>query len=128
MKESEAKKKQCPHLSIQHSIALLTANIVKGDDNDGVAEKMRGINAMRILLCSGSGCMMWEKDIEIEYKDIDAVRIEKDNESAGFVIPDGWEIQAHLVEGKIEIKKYVDSDSGDCGLKTKELYCEGGNQ
>ena len=49
-----------------------------------------------------------------------------DMESDG--IPDGWEIQAHLVEGKIEIKKYVDSDSGDCGLKTKELYCEGGNQ
>ena len=112
MKESEAKKKLCPK--------LLAAFISAGRSHLADAKNM--------TTCKGSDCVMWEKDTELEYTDIDAVRIEKDNEAAGFVIPDGWVIHQHLNGGKIKIRRLVYLDSGDCGLKTKELYCEGCNQ
>ena len=74
----------------------------------------RGNNKDRdsMCLCKGSGCVMWEAAQNVEDKNT------KEKPDG-----DGW----YKVSSS-HYRRYVDSDSGDCGLKTKELYCEGCNQ
>ena len=99
MKESEAKKKQCPYMKIDAAVGAVRQTTIR--------------------TCQGSDCMMWDFDQAEELREI----------AGTDDIPEGWNKKHNAKNHKnIIVNRYVDSDSGDCGLKTKELYCEGCNQ
>ena len=133
MKEDEAKKKKCPHLLIQHSIALLTANITSCCGSV-ISEKMKGVHRMKLSSCLGSGCMMWEFEIKRETDDVTTDDEVKTVEQAKKYVRAGWVYNGFMHartenggQATIRMFRDIESDSGDCGLKTKELYCEGCN-
>ena len=115
MKESEAKKKLCPK--------LLAAFISAGRGNPTDAKNMS--------LCKGSDCMMWQSDRVAEEKK-EKVKRERFLRDYAKHCSDGFK-PSHIVKHEgtdfavVSFRRYVDTDSGDCGLKTKELYCEGCN-
>ncbi len=109
MEESDAKLKMCPYL----------ANIN---------------NSREVAACIASRCMMWEPEyIQVITKlvDIDA-NTYHDLEKH---IPDGFGHRNYMLNKRnmvseetelawIELTKWKQIDSGDCGLKTKECNCE----
>lgn len=116
MKESEAKKRACPK--------FFAAFIANGKGNQKEMESL--------CLCQGNICMMWEADQKKIEMRIDKAKINTQAEAEKHV-PDGWLFGGFMysigeISSHVDIYRYVDSDSGDCGLKTKELYCEGCNQ
>ena len=127
MKEEDAKKKVCPINFGALGISATLAKVNTDADDDHIK------NIMKHSQCMGSECMMWEaevvaEDIEIEIEPEDCVK--KSESKAGHdykflrkSIKCAKE-SGHVV---VELRRYVDSNSGDCGLKSKELYCEGCN-
>ena len=99
MIESEAKKTICPKLS-------RPVNVDEGGTSELCVE-------MYWVHCQGSGCAMWES----EYEPIDK-EIDKDAD-----VPDGWHITFRSNIGGTRIRQYRPTDSGDCGLKSKEQGC-----
>lgn len=115
MKESEAKKKLCPH----------------GNAHQAVGNVSMSVNTY----CKGSDCMMWKAEMTTESIEKELKRELNWHDYSKYA-PDGFKF-SHIVTGKksnkegnviAEFRKPVETDSGDCGLKTKELYCEGCNQ
>ena len=95
MKESEAKKKLCPHMKIDAAVGTVRQTTIR--------------------TCQGSDCMMWEAERKVESN-----KFNKNN------VPDGWTAIGREQNGEVVIcQRVIKPDSGDYGLKTKELYCEG---
>ena len=106
MKESKAKKKMCPKLFAAAVIAQASSHVPVSTET---LEEMS--------YCRGSKCAMWEADQKSESN-----KFKKNN------VPKGWEIIGSESQGNISIcQRIAVLDSGNCGLKTKELYCEGCN-
>ena len=101
MKESEARIKFCPHVPGQ------------------VDNPMPGY-------CWGNDCQMWEPIFERENI--------IDKEGVDPPPGDGWQKRNERVVRHINKDdtihcnwfRWAESDSGDCGLKSKELECGGG--
>ena len=66
-----------------------------------------------MLMCHTTACMMWEPEWKSEDKDI----------PEGEETPEGWHKLYHSL-GVKKIRRFVEIDSGDCGLKTKECNHE----
>ena len=122
MKESEAKKKWCPKaIHVVDATGYASGNRFIGD----------GVDQNNSCLCLGSNCMIWEAELKFEEIEKE-VKIEPKwedytkHESNGFK---KHHIEVSKKDGFVAVifNRYVDSESGDCGLKTKELYCEGCN-
>lgn len=113
MNESEAKEKKCPQRSIDVSIALVNFAILANSDLNAYSEtlkKMKGEDH-----CNGSACMMWESDYETE-------KAHQREKPAG----KGWMENGDGYKGQVITQKwirYIELDSGDCGLKSKEQGC-----
>ncbi len=123
MKESEAKTKTCPDLFIGHSILLLTLFAMRnaGIDVQKSADKFDDSSEK----CVGSACMMWEP----EYERQEAETPYNTPSPPGDI--DGSNLWAKTINSKygpdgerITVwSRYVPTDSGDCGLKSKHLEC-----
>ena len=123
MKESKAIKKWCPN--VRHS-----------DLNGGNCHTTSDGSDKSYSLCIGSDCMMWEVEMEEERKQISVDADLRTIAQAQEHVPDGWTYAGFVHVGSaasngkalVKLSRLVETDRGDCGLKTKELYCEGCNQ
>ena len=73
--------------------------------------------------CDGDSCMMWEHVYVKELIDID---IPVGDTHTSHLIPSGYMYYNTIVKGGKRIlscQRWVPGDSGDCGLKSKELEC-----
>ena len=121
MKESVALEKIC--------IQLMSACVSNGrmTDPEDIAATIR---------CRGSACMMWEIEMAQERKDISVNEDLRTTAQAKRHVPDGWYYGGFLHAGRagsdgksiVKLTRMGETDKGGCGLKTKELYCEGRNQ
>ena len=106
MTEDEMKTKWCPE-----AIARIKHSYAGGNEYHA---GNRGQDSQEYTRCLGSDCAMWEPEYEEEQKAVPA-----DDE-----IPEGWHRKSHSNSGtKHTIARYVKTDSGDCGLKSKENGC-----
>lgn len=65
------------------------------------------------LFCRVDQCMAWEPEYKEETKLIDNIND----------IPEGWHDKGRRHGIQILIGRWVETDSGDCGLKSKEQGC-----
>ena len=117
MKESEAKKKLCPFNNAHQAVGSVSISVN--------------------TYCKGSDCMMWEAELEPEPELVEK-EVKKETMYASYKLsaPEGFDFYNLSNDKKPEkennviakFRRFIDSDSGDCGLKPKELYCEGCNQ
>ena len=105
MKEEEAKLKWCPHVRV--------AAFVGNTHHAEHASVNRGEHLHAGINCIGSACMMWDMYMKRESINLDVGLTPKG---------EGWEkISSHLKEALWV--RWVDTDSGDCGLKSKDMEC-----
>ena len=117
MKESKAMKKMCPYLGQGlFSGILANKNVVDLSVDDYKAMD-------NLTVCHGSDCMMWEFDQRLEMEE-KKVKTEEKLEDYGKHSSDGFRpssIIGHHGMGHehvtVRFIRYVDTDSGDCGLK-----------
>jgi len=69
---------------------------------------------MTKVFCLGDACAMWEPEYKLQEK---VVLVDDE-------VPKGWhEKNQEKINNKHVIFRYIPTDSGDCGLKTKENGC-----
>ena len=129
MKEETAKTKLCPQLQIGHMITLLSPiMLMASGQTEGSAELLERLDDLNgVTMCRGSGCAMWEADLKWETV--------YDKEGLEPPVGNVWErlnkrpVLHHNRETTYVCnwRRVVEQDTGDCGLKTKELICNGGN-
>lgn len=139
MLESEAKKKRCPHMMVSASINLMSALRMVGSDAAAADIIMSKTEESGSFNCQGSNCMMWECELKEE------IHVDEKPSLVGEYAPelvppegDGWKEKGRRVHSTarsadpfaganqsatITWHRWVPADRGDCGLKTKELYC-----
>ena len=110
MKESEAKKKWCPHIRTrQNGMNALAVNVFNNEDRP---------------TCIGTACMMWKAEHKSQY----AITDEQPNRDDCIPEGKGWEYVVTLPSiddepNKIKWRRIVAIDEGTCGLITKEMEC-----
>lgn len=104
MRESEAKTKWCPHVRV--AFPETTGN------RDMQTPKAD------IYCCIGSNCMMWESEYTSETKEFIDHEVLSEN-------TDGYRECNRIAErpGYVVGMRFVPTEFGDCGLKTKESEC-----
>lgn len=114
MKESKAKTKQCPQFASAISIAMVIA-ATQGNATSGQLTSMT-----ESAMCFGSKCMMWES----EYKLVEHEQPKDKEPPSKNGIDVDWQKRKHLHGQPNNVWfRYIQIDSGDCGLKTRELEC-----
>lgn len=139
MLESEAKKKKCPHFQLDQTLSIINLSILDGNQSS-VDEYKKAVAVFhKENLCKASGCMMWECELKEE------IHVDEKPSLVGEYAPelvppegDGWKEKGRRVHSTarsadpfaganqsatITWHRWVPADRGDCGLKTKELYC-----
>lgn len=112
MTEDEIKKKQCPKLAT----AAMMLGIEMGKNSSSEEDITTAMT--KAVMCVGSECAMWE---DWEHQQGRIVH-------GGADIPEGWVLDEDAdlgVSTSKRITRQTRVGEGDCGLKTKELECNG---
>jgi len=113
MKESDIRKTTCPHHAAAKAIMLLGVILKEPADTQPVA--MDFVKEQGIDLCNGAGCAMWEPEYEKK-----TIELKQNEKPSG----EGWH-KGDRATGQPNVLwiRWVPTDSGDCGLKSKEQGC-----
>jgi len=127
MKEEVAKTKWCPHTRMVFGYEQGTTqpfNRFMCEPGDEIKKMQEAMNGTSGTKCIGSGCMMWDATQKVEDK------LVKETANRDDCMPDGdgwYLVNRRTNPGKTDEilwRRYVDTDDGDCGLKSQPLVCE----
>lgn len=105
MRESEAKKKTCPHMLTAMKLGVIGASLTPGISQSEFGTVLDITSSQGLEKCQGSDCMMWEQDWQRVLKDY--VPAQDDGHD--------WRETHDGRYARMEL-----TDTGDCGLKTKD--------
>ena len=106
MLEKDAKNKRCPMFTAQVAVVSVMA-AAEGMPKDDLRDLLNAA-----IKCDGSDCVMWEPNYINE-------DVKADEKPEG----EGWYLVNRYPP---TYRRYIPTDEGDCGLKSKEQGCNYG--